>query len=808
MNLAWKEFRESFPPVALASGVILIIALWPALSGQRYGYFWGIGFHDSVNAILMFIALVLGVMAYAVEEEQETIGPLMARPVREHDVLATKLGVRLGLLFAVTIIIGIIELVTGAWPIEWDIPSPAGFIRWLSLVGHTVLGLGLGLYFGKLKKHQTSAFLIAAVVILVGVALLNLTPVRFLFEDEEGLTRWLWVRGIGFAGLGGTAAILAAIFASREPRRLLPAGVGALVGLAFYGVLAWSLTVVPLNETWMNPRAYFDYWDLRFGDPESAAEVLARRSRPFDEAPTGVDEAEFFPAWVLARTSASPPRTIDRYGYTRTSIIGDYPAVELPPSPRRIGRYDGISDSENYFVRHADDDRCREMLNVAAESHRPIFERMIALHAVSYAPQDLSDEIAGLLDDPSEYIRTMAAMLLLDRGDVRGTVALRQIAPGAIPVIQLEIMYISWRYDLDLDAGLGESVRSWLEGIAANPIGANNWGGGVYSVADTYDRHREGMRWMQRYGSRSDLDLIRRAKWAALRPARRDTTSLDQISIKGMLAAWDDPSYEGILRNDLRTSLQNLGPHWDRFEELSQTSAGFSFYRDRNRWYGTTEGKLYQRLRRYRSNLSSAMGALAKRRIPDLIELWREVRPYHELRDYVLYTPYGSDILLTMAEMGEAGFAELRGILDDPKAPPEYRVQSGLILIRQGQRELLSQVFHLWELYRNHPQSRTSYFMRWPVTEALLILLWEGNLELAEYVIATANQALGPDRATLRWGNYYSDFAVGEVIGPWYWNNGLVEVLKKASGEDFGWDLKAWTRWWEQEKVRLEAGSD
>ena len=64
------------------------------------------------------IAVVLGVTAYALEEEYETITPLLARPIPINDIFATKLGIRLGLLFLSMIVIALIEFWTGAWPIE------------------------------------------------------------------------------------------------------------------------------------------------------------------------------------------------------------------------------------------------------------------------------------------------------------------------------------------------------------------------------------------------------------------------------------------------------------------------------------------------------------------------------------------------------------------------------------------------------------------------------------------------------------------------------------------------------------------
>ncbi len=119
-KLWWKELRESYAVLVL--GWIITLATLAKLPSSTSRYVWGIDFHNTAIAILFFVALVLGVTAYAVEEEYETLEPLMAKPISPNDILATKLGVRLGLLFFSAILVGIVELLTGAWPIEFSIP--------------------------------------------------------------------------------------------------------------------------------------------------------------------------------------------------------------------------------------------------------------------------------------------------------------------------------------------------------------------------------------------------------------------------------------------------------------------------------------------------------------------------------------------------------------------------------------------------------------------------------------------------------------------------------------------------------------
>jgi hypothetical protein len=200
-------------------------------------------------------------------------------------------------------------------------------------------------------------------------------------------------------------------------------------------------------------------------------------------------------------------------------------------------------------------------------------------------------------------------------------------------------------------------------------------------------------------------------------------------------------------------------------------------------------------------NLETALGDLLERRVADGIGLWRRARQYLQFREAYLYRFPAGNALLALADYGTAGLAELEGVYGDPSAPPESRIQAGLILMRHGRREITDQVLHLWELYRGRDR-----YLYGRVPEALLVLLMEGHLELAGVVIERANRMVYQDDDP--WSYWYSFGGfTGAVMGTSAWNTGFVEVLKRATGEDFGWDLRAWTRWWEREKVRLAGGN-
>jgi len=377
------------------------------------------------------------------------------------------------------------------------------------------------------------------------------------------------------------------------------------------------------------------------------------------------------------------------------------------------------------------------------------------------------------------------------------------MAPAVRPLIQREIVDLCYNYNLDLDRDLGPIMRSWLQERFENPYRPGRTHYFPHARMDLYQRCSTALRWIRRYGERSDLDLIRRATWAARTPARRDTTSPEDVRVESYLRYWGDPEYPLIVRQRFSESLDYLLPRLERFEELNRTYSSFSSITARNRWIRQSrEGYAFSVINRRRSSLRSDLLALARLNVPDLVELWRRAAPVFRIRNAEYYSTYAEDLLVMLAEYGEEGLRELEGIFVDPGAPPANRVQAGLLLVRHGRNDLTEPVLRLWELYRG-TGGYTGRTLGTPTRTALLILLWEGNVRLAGLVIDNANRGYQSD------GREAWSFSAGHFdpraysMGTTYWNTGLVEVLKHATGQDFGWDLKAWTRWWEREKDRL-----
>jgi len=281
-KLWWKEARECW--LYLGLGWFVIVALMVGIpvqdsfSGTLDLYLWGVEVHSGAIAILLFISLCLGVTAYAVEAEYETLTPLLAKPIPLNDLYATKLGVRLGLLFVSVVLLGVIELWTGAWPIEWRIPSPVIFERWASGLMICAMGLGLGIYFGKTLGRQTSAILASGLVFLVGYVYLTLSPLNFMFQGDEE-HNFYWIRGILLPGLTAIVAMTAAAFARiGEPGFMARRkGLITTIALGLYALLFWSMTIVPPGKAWIRPKLYRQYLEIRFGSPQAGVDILLDR---------------------------------------------------------------------------------------------------------------------------------------------------------------------------------------------------------------------------------------------------------------------------------------------------------------------------------------------------------------------------------------------------------------------------------------------------------------------------------------------------------------------------------------------------
>lgn len=777
MNLVWKEFRESYPVVALGLGVIFFMLVAPLLRGQSewYGYVWGLGFHTGATAILFFVSIILGVTAYAVEEEQETLTPLLAKPVPANDILATKLGVRLGLLFLALLLLGFVELITGAWPIEWNVPAPEIFLRWLGSVSLCIMGLGFGLYFGKTRKHQTTALLLAASLFAAGFVVLYLTPLKFLFDAGEGPTGWFWVRESLIPSVAGTAAILAGIWIPEERRKRMPRAAATGIALAAYALLILSLTALPIHLVWWNPEKYKDYWNLRFGGHEKAIEALTKRTL-FDDP--GMDNA----GWLLERTNVRPAGRQMEY-YT-SSLLGPIPYQ--PVADESFSPVGSVSEAERFFVAYGNPQVIETLLNLGIEGELSKLEIMTALHTAGVMNDpEHTDLIAQYLNEFSTDIQSMAALLLTGRGDERGIETLIRLLPVARPSVVDHVSYFIRFYSIDLGPDVGEMMRSWLL-LKPGQTQAE-----YRELGSFISRRRAALTWIKKYGNKEDLPLVKQALWANLPQSDRDNTTPAKQLAWSYLKAWNEPYNLPDYRTDIHELIAELLPEKEWAAELYSVGYG------KMRW---SERLSFSKYRGKLNTLNSIVKELLEAGDPEAISLWQQVKPLLEIQVQATYYR-GLSILNTIAEYGEVGMQELERLLADPKTSPEIRFQSALILIYHGWKDVSREALHLWELYRNR---RDPWLWHDEALEAFLLLLEEGHTVFAGQIIAHANRAL---RGTERYYRYYGRYRSG-IVGTSFWNSEITDVLSKVTGRNYGWDLKAWKKWWDEEGKALSTAGN
>jgi ABC-type transport system involved in multi-copper enzyme maturation permease subunit len=788
MNLLWKEYRESLPVVLLALGVILVLALQPALAGhpREYGLIWGFGFQSGALAILVFVSLVLGVTAYAVEEEQDTLVPLTAKPVPADDIMASKIGARFGLIFVALLLFGVLQLITGAWPIEWDIPTPWAFQRWLGSIASCLAGFGLGLYFGRTQGQQTSALLVSALIIGAGFVVINFTPVKFLFENAEGPNRAYWVREILIPGIVGLGAVLAAIRLPAERRRLLPAGVLPVVSLVFYGLIVWSLTLLPFNSVWSSPEAYRDYWTMRFGDPFDALKTVADRTQDPDYAEEkGIDRA----LAQLDRVWSITPRVRSISGYRYDTLLGSVPYTT--GNPRDTRPFGTLNSTESYFISQCRPEDLDLLLETSTKGELKEFERFMLLHIVGVMDDDRHTEaIAAQLEDPSLTVRGFAALLLVARGDDRG----RSTLEGGLEAFPYPVIALATRMEYNEDftvaPAIGDLMREWIR-IPPEVMDREALGIPVYRGADGKPYPLAHLRnlaqsWIFRRGEIEDLPLLRYSVWAEGSTRQRNETRLEDIELlkyyqwsDEYLLNWSEPDLPGRIRRLVR----ELGPELDRYRTYLQ-GRGYRNVRLRQ-LYRDYDGAL--------NLLHRLVRAAFKTHNAQALDLWRETKDLLILYRS-RYSYLGLDLLPMMVEQGAAGIAELRTLMNRPKESPYIRFQAALLLTRQGEPGAAEQALWLWDLYR----SSGDYIWWSYALQAFRQLAREGHRSFVGPILQVANESLQNPDANLYW---YRDIW-DEGMGAGFWNQGIARLLRDVSGEDYGWDLKAWTEWWEREKVR------
>jgi hypothetical protein len=351
---------------------------------------------------------------------------------------------------------------------------------------------------------------------------------------------------------------------------------------------------------------------------------------------------------------------------------------------------------------------------------------------------------------------------------------------------------VDWsaRYGQDLDRDVGFLTRAWLRTAYEDVIeerdrSDENWANARLALRS----------WIERYGSLQDLELIRNATWALSWPARRDTTSPADVDLMPYLLLWDREAAIPALKQESEELLEKLLPQTEYLEVLTRQ---YRRNRYNRRSWGTLERYRYTQLNGMRISLISNIVTVAEAGDVDALDLFR--RASRLMRSTYIDYYGGHQILTAFADLGRAGHEELERMFNSNRAIPSMRVQAGLILVRHGRDDLAADTLRLWQLYHD---SGSSFWYR-SIPSAFLILVSEGHMQFADPIMDVANKAGTVTRFRGRWmtGMY------GYEFGTSYWNTGIVEALQKGSGEDFGWDLKAWTRWWEREKERLAAGNN
>jgi hypothetical protein len=794
MNLAWKELRESLPPILLALGVIITMMLVPDMIGEgRRGWdswSWGSTFHSSISAILLFISVVLGVSAYAVEEEQETLDPLRSHPIRDDDILATKLGIRLGLIFLILVLVGVFELLTGAWPIEWDIPTPEGFLRWAGAVASCIAGLGLGLYFGRRHGNQTVALLLSILVLAGGYIFLNETPVTFIFMDADGTTVWYPFQVFWLPLVLGVLAIAGTIRMSSERREGIPTGLLTGVSLGCYALVLWSLTILPVHLVWNSPQMYRDYWTMRFGRPVPAFETMVEltHSRMMTRrSPEGewIEVPAERERNLLSRMYVSVPSRPPEVYYD--SMLGRRPYYEstqyYPPDERDYTALGPDSQAEDFFVRMRPADDIAELLRIGLEGGLDEFGQMMALHTAGVENDPgHSDLIAAYLEKGSVDVQSVAAFILARRGDERALPALARLLPVARLEVQTKIVWLAYREDVFFGVEAERLIHQWL---TLPPVDRDDPRSNERLV-----KRRAALVWYRVHGRIQDLPEIRRALWANNPEWERAERPVEEIDVWSHVVGWDDPESLQLVKNQLRAMTRRCVEQLDRYRLVSDLP-----YNRRRQAERTFLGLFNTDIRRIQSGIAH----LLENQDPEALAFWRSGRDLlYELPN--LWYGWGSiPALPRMADYGPDGIHELQRLLDNPATAPSVRFHAAMILTSRGDDEVGERALELWQLYK---QSYPTSFWRGEAIRAFRSLLADGHVRFAGLFIEEANAEL---EGTGRFGYWYYRWPQ-DTIGPAWWNTAIVDALKKVSGEDYGWDLKAWTQWWEREKVRLGSG--
>ncbi len=789
-SLAWKEYRESIPMVLLTMGFMIAYVLRPVFMGGLdkvdFGS-WQNGLFSSGAAVLFFVAVVVGTMAYAVEEERNTLEPLLAKPLSVRQIFLTKVGVRLGLLFVGVGFLAVMLLVAGAWEIREPRFALSGPYRWLSAASLVVLGFGLGLYGGKTRRNQTVAVVVAITLFAAGWVLLTLSPVAGLFETAgrgEFPIRPI-IRAVLIPLTAGTGAIA---LAWREPRHRevrIPAILGIAVGLVAYtsillvaaGALGRSY---PLAGGF---RHLSTSLDLGSDDPEQVITALETRLKEAYERLDITDEDRENLLWIVCSS------VVDRLANSdQTSLLMNEP---------RLLRYDGyegrIMPAEPLLPEERDLAAARSPAWIATMLERmrsgdfSIIHRILALHLAGVADRPEHTElIAAYLpaDQPIE-VRTTAAHMLLGRKDPRGERTLLALYDEAPKQLNRVIYWTAGAHPM------GPEARPLYEGWSKS----------------TDSRYR--LKMVEEYliglGDPADLDRIRLLRWHQIPVSRRQGATPASIDVDDVLLAWAGEGRLPELRratHDLITHLQDLR---GRIESYRLPDERIRTPEERNRERGLREDfrKGGDRLRRMflrLTELGDPEAANILSRSLDLLELLPVRGTYYEMYGLIAQ----NQVLPALVRIGQPGLQLLAEIAGDTTLPAETRFQAAVLLANEGHRGTVDVAIELWrrgvnatsESVEGSPEyvqfkARHIFWTRL-AQGALRDLAAAGNRAAAEALIENAD--LWFER-----GHTFAESGGFDVAGTWYWNTELVDALMKGTGQRLGWGLKSWIRWRERQ---------
>ncbi len=782
-KLWWKEARECW--LYLGVGWFVIVALMVGIrvpDGSIGMYLWGIEVHSGAMAILLFVSLCLGVTAYAVETEYETLTPLLAKPIPLNDIFATKLGVRLGLLFLSMVLLGAVELWTGAWPIVWRIPSPVVFERWASGLMICAMGLGLGLYFGKTLGRQTSAILASGLVFLVGYVYLTLSPLNFIFEGD-GERNFYWIRGILLPGLTATVAITAAVFARIGEPGFMARRKGLLttIAMGLYAFLFWSMTIVPPGSAWIRPELYRQYLEIRFGSPRASVDILLDRYIAGNSHLTE-DSPEVQAIWVLKDVDIRNVSVdyyyyyynLDRFEYEGRRTLG----IPNPPaSPREVVMYvRGETTIERMAAENRKPAWIAECLAQVRDPSGSDLQKMTAIRLAGVAGHpEHTEAIAAFLQDPSEHVQLMAALMLFGRDDPRGMPHLTEILTnGRHPDLLSYYATRSSQWRVVLDEGEEDLYRTW----AVSP--------------DYHGWRRAGRNWLRVNGTVADADLVRRSIWLGRRNWYIDVgLTPDDMDILPYLKSWDAPDYLDQLWEVAREHLEEMDTLYPRVEEIPPSVKRSRYYARRSR-FRADDWNILNNWSSARSAFLNYCTQLIREGETEAVELWLDRRTLllsgTSAYDYsYLYRSFGDDIIGLLPSFGDYGFQLLHEIVANRRETSRARFQAALILAWHGESRYHAEAFRILETFHDHPEFYTDRDLQ----NVALLMLAEGNPRYAGLIIDF----------------WWDSFEQGSG-GYRYWGGMTIEtidILEKVTGQNFDWDLKAWHKWWEREGMHIAA---